>query len=119
MFSQEEGGWSRMIRTQLRKRDQLQAQPYTEIFNHYNQLQSELTMTRFQSRVQSTSSNTNTQQQQQNTAQIRQYISQLVAQNQTLTRDLALMDERNSQNEALLLSRQLKIEQLKEIEQQN
>lgn len=111
--------WSRSIRTQLTQRDQQQSKPYTEIFNHYNQLQGEIAVHKFNSKVQPSTTSNKTQQQQSNTAEIRQYISQLLAQNVTLKRDLELMDQRNSQNEALLLSRQLKIETLKEIEQDN
>lgn len=112
--------WSRNIRAQLRQRDQLQILPYTEIFNHYNQVQNELILTKFNSKIQSSSSSSsNQQQQQQNTAEIRQYISQLLSQNQTLTRDLSLMDERNSQNEALLMTRQMRIDQLRELEVEN
>lgn len=115
-------GWSRSIRAQLRKRDQEQAYPFTEIFNHYNHVQTELALSKFHNKVQSSgtkSGGAGGAGSQQNNAEIRQYISQLLTQNATLARDLALMDERNSQSEALLLSRQMKIEQLRELEGEN
>jgi len=111
--------WSRNIRAQLRRRDLEQSQPFTDIFNHYNQVQSELSLFKFSNKVQTANNNNNNNNTSHNNAEIRQYISQLLTQNQTLTRDLALMDERNGQSEALLLSRQMKIEQLRELEQEN